>query len=124
MNMTVTFDSSAWIEYFSGSKLGQLVKEYIDKQETIYTPSIALLEIKNKYQRENRKWKSRIDFIYEQSSIIDLDYKIALLGADMKKDHGLYSIDAIIYASARSIKSKLLTKDRHFKGLINVIILE
>jgi predicted nucleic acid-binding protein len=124
MSMTVTFDSSAWIEYFSGSKLGQLVKEYIDKQETIYTPSIALLEIKNKYQRENRKWKSRIDFIYEQSSIIDLDHKIALLGADMKKEHGLYSIDAIIYASARSIKSKLLTKDRHFKGLKNVIILE
>ena len=122
--MTVTFDSSAWIEYFSGSKLGQLVKEYVDKQETIYTPSIALLEIKNKYQRENRKWKSRIDFIYEQSSIIDLDDKIALLGADMKKDYGLYSIDAIIYASARSIKSKLLTKDKHFKGLKNVIILE
>ena len=78
----------------------------------------------NKYQRENRKWKSRIDFIYEQSSIIDLDHNIALLGADMKKDHGLYSIDAIIYASAQSIKSKLLTKDRHFRGLKNVIILE
>jgi len=122
--MTVTFDSNAWIEYFSGSELGQLVKEYIDNQETIYTPSIVLLEIKNKYQRENRKWKSRIEFIYERSSIIDLDNKIALLGADMKKDHGLYSIDAVIYATARSIKSKLLTKDRHFKGLKNIIILE
>ena len=97
MSMTVTFDSSAWIEYFSGSELGQIVKEYIDNKETIYTPSIALLEIKNKYQRENRKWKNRIDFIYEQSLIIDLDHKIALLGADMKKDHGLYSIDAIIF---------------------------
>lgn len=122
--MTVTFDSSAWIEYFSGSDLGQIIKEYIDNQETIYTPSIALLEIKSKYQREDRKWKSRIDFIYEQSSIIDLDHKVALLGADMKKDYGLYSIDAISYGSARSIKSKLLTKDRHFKGLKSVIILQ
>ncbi len=124
MSMTVTFDSSAWIEYFSGSDLGLSVKEYIDNQEIIYTPSIALLEIKNKYKRENKKWKSRIDFIYEQSSIIDLDSKIALLGADMKIEHGLYSIDAIIYATSRSIKSKLLTKDGHFKGLKNVIILE
>ncbi|UCE75004.1 MAG: PIN domain-containing protein [Methanomassiliicoccales archaeon] len=122
--MTVTFDSSAWIEYFSGSDLGRIVKGYVDTAETIYTPTIDLLEIKNKYQREKKKWKSRIDFICDRSSIVDIDTDIALLAADMKKDFGLYSIDAMIYASARMTKSKLLTKDKHFKELKDVVILE
>ena len=122
--MTVTFDSSAWIEYFSGSNLGLTVKKYVDSTEVINTPSIGLLEIKNKYQRENKKWKSRIDFICDRSTIIDLDSQIALLGAEEKKESGLHSIDAIIYASAKAAKSKLLTKDNHFQGLKNVIMLK
>jgi predicted nucleic acid-binding protein len=30
--MTVIFDSSAWIEYFAGSKKGKIVKEFLDKK--------------------------------------------------------------------------------------------
>ncbi len=92
--------------------------------EIIYTPSIDLLEIKNKYQKENKKWKKRIMFICERSLIIDLNTEIALLGADMKNKYGLYSIDAVIYASAQKMKSKLLTKDTHFKNLKDVTMLE
>ena len=122
--MTVTFDSSAWIEYFAGSKLGQNVKEIVDSMEIIYTPSIDLLEIKHKYQKENKKWKKRIDFICERSLIIDVNTEIALFAADIKNEYGLYSIDAIIYSSARKMKSKLLTKDSHFKDLQDVIMLK
>jgi len=118
------FDSSAWIEYFSGSELGQIVKSYIDSSEAIYTPVIGLLEIKSKYQREKKKWKNRIEFIHERSLIIDIDSQIALLGADIRYELGLHTIDALIYASAKIIKSKLLTKDKHLKKLDDVIILE
>jgi len=121
--MTVTFDSSAWIEYFAGTDFGLKVKEFLDNNELIHTPSICLLEIKNKYQRENKKWKKRIDFICDRSIIIDLDSEIALLGADIKRKHSLYSIDAIIYSSAQKHKSKLLTKDKHFQELQEVIVL-
>ena len=124
MNMTVTFDTSAWVEYFAGTDLGRKVKKYIDSMETIYTPTIDLLEIKNKYEREKKKWKNRIDFMCERSTIVDIDRRIALLAADMKKDFGLYSIDAIIYATAKSKKSKLLTKDGHFADLTDVIMLK
>jgi predicted nucleic acid-binding protein len=122
--MTVTFDTSAWIEYFAGTDLGRNVKKYVDSMDIIYTPTIDLLEIKNKYEREKKKWKSRIDFICGRSTIVDIDREIALLAADMKKDFGLYSIDAIIYATARLQKSKLLTKDGHFEGLKDVIMLK
>ena len=68
MTMTVMFDSSAWIEYFSGSKLGTIAKGYVDSTETIFTSVISVLEIKNKYQREGKKWKSR-------SSVLNVRYK-------------------------------------------------
>jgi predicted nucleic acid-binding protein len=122
--MTVTFDSSAWIEYFAGSKIGRNVKELVDSMEIIYTPSIGLLEIKHKYQKENKKWKTRINYICDRSMIVDLNKEIALLAADMKYKHGLYSIDAIIYSTAQQMKSKLLTKDSHFKYLKDVIMLK
>jgi predicted nucleic acid-binding protein len=122
--MTVTFDSSAWIEYFAGSKIGLNVKELVDSMEIIYTPSIGLMEIKNKYQREKKQWKSRIDFISDRSLIIDIDTEIALQAADIKNKYGLYSLDAIMYSSAQQMKSKLLTKDTHFKNLKDVIMLK
>jgi len=122
--MTVTFDSSAWIEYFAGTSIGLKVKEFLENNELIYTPSICLLEIKNKYLRENKRWKNRIEFIIDRSIIIDLDSDIALLGADMKNKHSLYSIDAIIYSSAQKNNSQLLTKDKHFQKLQAVIMLE
>ena len=122
--MTVTFDSSAWIEYFSGSDLGLIAKKYIDSMDIIYTPTIDLHEIKTKYKRENKKWKNRIEFICERSLLVEINSEISLLSADIKIKFGLYTIDAIIYASAQIMKSKLLTKDNHFKNLKDVIMLE
>jgi predicted nucleic acid-binding protein len=124
MKMTVTFDTSAWIEYFSGSDAGQLAKSYIESEENIFTTAISLMEIKNKYQRERKSWNDRIKFIVERSTIVEIDDELALLAADVKNEFGLHTIDAIIYAAASATKSKLLTKDGHFKNLKNVIMLE
>lgn len=122
--MIVTFDSSAWIEYFSGSSLGSIVKEYLVNARTVYTPSIALFEIKHKYLKEKKKWKSRIDFIIDRSIIIDINPTVALLAADIKKELRLHAVDALIYASAKSTKSKLLSKDTDFENLKDVIFLK
>lgn len=124
MKMTVTLDSSAWIEFFSGSESGTLVNKHIESDETIYTPVIDLMEIKNKYVKENKQWKSRIEFICDRSIIIDVTSSISLEAATIKQKYGLHTIDAIVYASAQSMKSKLITKDKHFKNLAEVIIID
>jgi predicted nucleic acid-binding protein len=123
MNTTVTFDSGAWIEYFAGTLKGKNVKKYIDENTNIFTPSICLLEIKNKYMREGHKYQDQIEFICNISSTIDLSKEIALKGADIKFQFNLYTIDAIVYASAQIKKSTLLTTDHHFKDLKNVELL-
>ena len=122
--MTMTFDSGAWIEYFAGTKKGEKVKRYLDENANIFTPSICLMEIKNKYLREGYKYEDRIDYISTISSIIDINKEIALKGAEIKNKHGLYTVDAVIYAASKLMKSTLITKDHHFQKLKNVIILE
>lgn len=122
--MIVTFDSSAWIEYFAGTSKGKNVKKYLDKNANIFTPSICLMEIKNKYLREGHKYKDRIEFICNISSIIDITREIALNGAEIKNKHGLYTVDAVIYAASQLNKSILLTGDHHFEKLKKVEILE
>jgi len=121
--MTVTFDSSAWIEYFAGSKKGKIVKSFIDGKEHVFTPSICLMEIKNKYIREGHEFQDRLDFICGISSIIDITKEITLIGAEMKNKYNLYTIDAIIYAASQLQKSTLLTGDHHFKDLKKVKLL-
>lgn len=123
MNMIVTFDSSAWIEYFAGSKKGEIVKEFLDKNENIFTPSMCLMEIKNKYIQEGHEFKDRIDFICNASTIIDISKETALKGAEIKQKYKLYTVDALIYTASQLQKATLLTGDHHFKDLKNVKLL-
>jgi len=123
MNMTVTFDSSAWIEYFSGSKKGKIVKQILEGKEHIFTPSICLMEIKNKYLQEGQKFQDRIDFICKNSSVIDTNQEVALIAADIKNTYKLHTVDALVYTIAKQQQSTLLTGDAHFKGLENVKLL-
>ena len=69
-------------------------------------------------------WNDRIKFIIERSTIVEIDDTLALAAADFRTKSGLHSIDAIIYATATLTKSKLISKDGHFKNMKNVIMLE
>lgn len=114
------FDSFAWIEYFKGSKRAMSIKGQVDSGLPIYTPTICLTEIKSKYLKEGKDPKERLDFILERSLTIELDSEIALLAADFKKEFGLHTVDAIIYASSQSKGLPLVTGDAHFKNFLQV----
>ncbi|MCP4267205.1 MAG: type II toxin-antitoxin system VapC family toxin, partial [Candidatus Brocadiaceae bacterium] len=57
----------------------------------------------------------------EQSKVISLSTSIALLAADLAMECKLSFADAIIYATARFHDAALVTSDRNFKGLADVI---
>lgn len=113
----IVFDSYAWLEYFAGTEKGRIVKGIINSKEEILTPSICLSEIKRKYLREKKEYKSRIKFIITRSKIIKIDLEISLLAADLSYKNKLYMIDATVYACAIFVNSDLLTGDKHFKGM-------
>lgn len=116
----IVFDSYAWLEYFSGSVKGKIVNNIIESQDEILTPAVCVAEIKRKYLKENKEFDSRIKFIIKRSKIIKIDFDIALIAGSLSEKYDLYLIDALIYASALSTNSELLTGDLHFKGLEKV----
>jgi predicted nucleic acid-binding protein len=114
------FDSFAWIEYFMGSKRGAKVKGYVESGEPLYTASVCLTEVKSRYLRDKRDPTDRIELIMERSFIVPLNKEIALLAADVKQEHKLHTIDAIIYATAQHKHLTLVTGDQHFADMPNV----
>jgi len=54
--------------------------------------------------------------------VVPLDTTIALLAAQLHRDHKLATADAIVYATARHLGAELLTCDAHFRGLPDVAL--
>jgi len=121
-------DTYAWIEYFSGSEQGIIVKDYLDNDAI--SCSITLAEISRKYSREGFKdneIRKRLLFIASKSLLKEISIEIAFgvvdaykeLDRNAKREHlDMPSLaDAIILATARIEAVKVVTGDPHFKGL-------
>lgn len=118
--MSITFDSWAWIEYFAGTEKGRKPGEYIESEEQIYTPSVCFMEVKAKFIHEAKPFEGFLEFMGERSSVVDINREIALEAATLKASEGLHSLDALVYACAKKVKTNLLSGDSHFKGKKNV----
>lgn len=116
-------DTSAWIEWLTGSALGKkLGKQFPDKSQCI-VPTIVQLELSKWLVREIGEDQADQVIAYTQKCIIlPLDTAIALLAAELHREHKLATADAIVYATARHEGAELLTCDAHFKGLPNVVL--
>jgi predicted nucleic acid-binding protein len=114
-------DTSVWIEWLTGSPLGKkLGKQFPDKPQCI-VPTIVQLELSKWLNRElGEDQADRVIAYTQKCVVIPLDTSIALLAAELHRDHKLATADAIVYATARHQHAELLTCDAHFKGLPDV----
>jgi len=123
-------DAYAWIEFFTGSEEGCRVKEMLESADEVYTPDTVLAEIARKYIREGADGKTveaRLEIISAVSNISYIDAELALeaarcyleLAAKARETKlNLPSLfDAIVLATGRTLKSKIVTGDEHFKNL-------
>jgi predicted nucleic acid-binding protein len=130
-------DSYAWIEHFIGSEKGRKVDEILSAADDVSTPDTVLAEIARKYLREGVDSQiigQRLNEIVEASNIICIDAKLAGNAAKsyleletnakkLKLDRPSL-FDAIVLATSRLLKSKVLTGDQHFKNLPETIWVE
>ncbi len=116
-------DTSAWIEWLTGSALGkQLGEQFPDKPQCV-VPTIVQLELSKWLVRELGEEQSDQVIAYTQKCVVvPLDTHIALLAADLHREYKLATADAIVYATARHRSAELLTCDAHFKGLPDVAL--
>jgi predicted nucleic acid-binding protein len=111
-------DTSAWIEWLIDSALGKkLGKVFPDKTQCV-VPTIVQLELSKWLVREIGEDQADQVIAYTQKCVVvPLDTPIALLAADLHREHKLATADAIVYATARQQRADLLTCDAHFEGL-------
>ena len=124
--MAVVFDTSAWIEYFQGTKKGKIAEECL-LSDRVITSILSLFEIACKCERDGENPKPQLDFIVSKSEIAGLDLDPVKVGKILKgmreryKSAGL--IDAVILETAKEYKARLLTKDFHFSGFEEAVII-
>jgi predicted nucleic acid-binding protein len=130
----IVIDAYAWIEFFIGSEKGRKVKELLEDADEIYTPGTVLAEIARKYIREGadeQTVEARLQAVASASNIAYLDVGTVLesakccseLMATAKRSKlstpSLF--DAIVLGTCRSLRSKIVTGDEHFKNLPETI---
>ena len=128
----VVYDTYAWIEYFRGSRKGERVRALLRRGG--FTPSIVLAEIARKYMREGYavdEVRKRLLFIETRTRIVPIDTELSLRAAktylelyEYAKKNRLRTpslADAVVYAAALTLGEELVTGDRLFKDLSNVI---
>ena len=126
--MNVLIDSRGWIEYFSGGPLASKYAKFVESANTFefLAPSIVLYEVykKIKSEKDEETAIKAVAYIVGNARIISIGKKIALNAADISIISKLPMADAMIKAVAEDNNAKLVTGDKHFKDLENVIFVE
>ena len=63
----------------------------------------------------------RVIAYMQKCEVVTLDTGLALLAAQLHREHRLATADAIVYATARHHQAERLTCDAHFDGLPGVL---
>ena len=122
-------DAWAWIEYLIGSEKGSKVKDILeDESNEIHTCAVTLAEVISKVVREGKDHEVAYSLLLSNSQIIDateeLSKSAGLIHAEMRrneKDFGL--ADSYVLATAKKLRSKILTGDPHFKNIEAALLL-
>lgn len=123
-------DAYAWIEYLIGSDLGVKVNEILEQENVeVYTCAVTVAEVISKVAREKQDVEKAYDLLLSNSQIVNADEELSkstgVLHAELRqteKDFGL--ADAYVLATARRLKSKVLTGDPHFKHLKEAVMIK
>ena len=117
----VLVDTCGWIEWMTDSAMADTYAPHLDS-ENLLVPTLV--------QHELYKWLCRETdtntalaaiAATQQANVVPLDTSLALLAADIAREHKLAMADAIIYATARQFQATLVTSDAHFESLPQVV---
>lgn len=116
-------DTSAWVEWLVGSPAGTTVGAELPPRGQWLVPTVVQLELAKWLTRESGEDKADRVIAFTQTCVIaELTTPIALSAADLCARQKLATADAIVYATALAHNADLLTCDRHFEGLPNVML--
>lgn len=123
-------DAYAWIEYLRGSKAGEKVKTAFEEENSeTYTCAVTIAEVVSKTAREGEDVDAAYNILLNNSQVVNVDEEVSKRAGVLhvetrrvEKDFGL--ADACVLATARKLRSRILTGDPHFRGVKEAILIE
>jgi predicted nucleic acid-binding protein len=114
-------DSSAWLEYFSGTARAKHFAGAIEDIEHLLVPSMVLYEVFKKICVERNEQDALLAIAHmRQGRIVDFDENIALSAGRLSVLHKLPMADSVILATAHAHRAELWTQDSDFRNLEGV----
>lgn len=126
--MDVLLDSSAILEYYFGTKLGEEVKSIIDKSEVVYLPNVVIGEVVSKIIRLGNNLQPLLTEITQFAIPIEAPEYFIEAGkkhAELrKKGLNVSLIDSILLVLSEKNNAKFLTKDSQLTGPNTILLKE
>jgi len=117
-------DSFGWIEYLADGPNAAAYEKHFLRLQNIATPTIVIYEVYKKvHQTRGEEDALIICAQMEKTKVIDLTQDIAIIAAELSLKLSLPMADAIVYATAKKLKCKVVTSDAHFKNLPDVVFI-
>lgn len=117
-------DTSAWIEWLIASPIGTQMAQELPTASASLMATIVQLELVKWLTREVGEDKAdQVITFTDTCQVISLDTEIAQAAAELSARHKLATADAIVYATALAQGADLLTCDRHFEGLAQMVFI-
>ncbi len=116
-------DSYGWIEHFSDGPLADKHAPHIEGTNTsnTVTPTIVIYQVYKTLKRERGQQVALEAYAQmTRTRILPLDEARTLSAADISVEKNLAMADAIIYSTATTHETELITSDQHLKGLEGV----
>ena len=118
-------DTSAWIEWLTGSPLRARLTQEIPERTQCVVPTIVQLELAKWLIRESGEAQADQMIAYTLKCVVaPLDTRIALLAVDLHRQYKLATADAVEYATAQGLGAELLTCDAHLENLPGVVFIK
>ena len=114
-------DSSAWLEYFANGPNASFFAPAIEQTDDLLVPSLTLYEVfKRILQQTDEGHALQAVAVMQQSTVADLDARIALDAARISVKNKLPMADSIILATAWAYEATVWTQDEDFKEIPGV----
>jgi predicted nucleic acid-binding protein len=114
-------DSSAWLEYFANGPNASFFAAAIEQTEDLIVPSLTLYEVFRKVLQQRDEGQAlQAVAVMQQSTVADLDSRIALDAARISLGSRLPMADSIILATAQAYEATVWTQDADCKNIPGV----
>jgi len=116
----ILIDSCGWIEFLvDGDKAGEYAKYFMDTVN-IVTPTIVVYEV---FKKGGEEAAVLVSAQMNKTTVVELSESLSLFAAGLSIKHNLPMADAIVYATASALECPVVTSDKHFMDLENVIFI-